>query len=132
MLNTQAISNVDFWLDQEVAKEYRDQPLAQDWARTSKVLEEAGEAVQALIGYTGQNPRKGFTHSREQFLSELADVAITAIMGIQHFLKDADATMFLVEERLNYVHRRMHEKQYSYYHKSAKPDLSFRVGRVPE
>ncbi|MDH6108134.1 8-oxo-dGTP pyrophosphatase MutT (NUDIX family) [Kitasatospora sp. MAP12-15] len=45
-----------------------------------KVQEEAGEAAQALLGVLGANPRKGHSHSMEQFQGELCDV-ITAAMG---------------------------------------------------
>lgn len=47
-----------------------------------KLAEEVGEVSQAWIGFTGQNPRKGVTHSLDDVLSELADVAITAMVGI--------------------------------------------------
>ena len=40
--------------------------------------EEFGEAVQAHIGVTGQNPRKGVHGSRDDVLKELADVIVTA------------------------------------------------------
>lgn len=43
-----------------------------------KIAEELGEAVQAHIGVTGQNPRKGVYGSREDVLKELADVILTA------------------------------------------------------
>lgn len=41
-----------------------------------------GKVAQAWIGYQGQNPRKGQTHTLDDVLSELADVAITAMVGI--------------------------------------------------
>ncbi len=47
-----------------------------------KLSEEAGEVARAWIGFTGQNPRKGFTHSHADVLNELADVAITAMVGV--------------------------------------------------
>ena len=47
-----------------------------------KLTEEAGEVAGAWIGYQGQNPRKGQTHTLDDVLSELADVAITAMVGI--------------------------------------------------
>lgn len=83
----------DIWLDEEVSQEYKDQPLAQHWARVVKTDEEHGEAVSELILWTGQNPRKqrvrGAYHA---MLTELADKALTAILAIQHFTKDAEAT----------------------------------------
>lgn len=47
-----------------------------------KVAEEAGEAAEAYIGLYGLNPRKGFTHSRDDVADELADVAITALVAM--------------------------------------------------
>ena len=43
-----------------------------------KIAEEFGEAVQAYIGITGQNPRKGTYGTRDDVQKELADVIITA------------------------------------------------------
>lgn len=54
------------------------------WGRIAKISEEAGEAVAALIGMTGQNPRKGVTHQQADVESELFDVAITALAAIVH------------------------------------------------
>ena len=49
--------------------------------RILKIAEEFGEAVQAWIGVTGQNPRKGITHTRRHVADELGDVAITALVA---------------------------------------------------
>jgi hypothetical protein len=49
-----------------------------------KLMEETGEVGQALGGYTGENPRKGVTHSREDLMGELLDVAITALGAWEH------------------------------------------------
>ena len=57
-------------------------PEAHSWRRTAKVAEEAGEAVAALIGMTGANPRKGVTHSGDEVVQELADVALSALTAI--------------------------------------------------
>lgn len=50
--------------------------------RLLKVAEEAGEAAQAFIGCTGQNPRKGFSHSRDDVALELCDVILTAMVAL--------------------------------------------------
>lgn len=83
---------VDRWLDTQVPHSYAVNMLAQDWARIAKVQEEAGEVVAAFIGATGQNPRKGITHDMNDVISELGDVAFTAILAILHFTKDPVAT----------------------------------------
>src|SRR5258707_9868559 len=51
--------------------------------RVMKVMEESGEAAQPWIGFTGQNPRKGITHTKSDVIGELADVIITATVAIQ-------------------------------------------------
>ncbi|MFE9777728.1 MazG-like family protein [Streptomyces sp. NPDC005775] len=50
--------------------------------RILKVTEEAGEAASAYIGMTGQNPRKGVTHSREEVADELCDVILAAAVAL--------------------------------------------------
>ncbi|MFD5252052.1 MazG-like family protein [Streptomyces bobili] len=51
--------------------------------RMLKLSEEVGEVAQAVIGATGQNPRKGTSHSWEDVQSELCDVAITALVALR-------------------------------------------------
>jgi NTP pyrophosphatase (non-canonical NTP hydrolase) len=52
--------------------------------RIDKLMEEVGEVGQALGGYVGENPRKGFTHEKEDVMAELLDVAITALGAWEH------------------------------------------------
>jgi hypothetical protein len=103
------IESIDLWLDRDVAGTYQDQPLAQDWARVAKVAEETGEAIDRLIALTGQNPRKGVCGTREELLGELADVALTAILAMQHFTKDAPETFRLLDADLVRIARRAEE-----------------------
>ncbi len=103
------------WMDEDLdgntALVYRSgQPLAQDWARVAKVAEEVGEAIDALIGLTGQNPRKGRYATTEDLLDELADVALTGIYAMQHFTKQRDETLDLLMARARY-HRARREDQ---------------------
>jgi NTP pyrophosphatase (non-canonical NTP hydrolase) len=51
--------------------------------RILKRSEEVGEVAQAVIGATGQNPRKGTSHSWEDVQSELCDVVITALVALR-------------------------------------------------
>ncbi|MEU2335967.1 MazG-like family protein [Streptomyces sp. NPDC006654] len=51
--------------------------------RMLKLTEEVGEVAQAVIGATGQNPRKGVTHSWEDVQGELCDVVITALVALR-------------------------------------------------
>lgn len=64
----------------------------EDAMRVMKLMEESGEAAAAYVGLTGQNPRKGKTHTMDDLLSELADVAITALCAMQHFTQDEVVT----------------------------------------
>lgn len=107
MIDLDAVAFIDQWLDDGVAGHYP--AMAQDWARVAKIAEETGEAVSELIAATGQNPRKGEPDpdARERLLVELADVALTAILAIQHFTKDTDTTGWLVENRLESLRARI-------------------------
>ena len=101
---------MDADLDENVAAVYKDQPLAQDWARVGKLAEEMGEAIADLVGFTGQNPRKGVTSSQDEMLIELADCALTALYAIQHFVKDGHAMMAVLLTRARH-HRQRREDQ---------------------
>ncbi|WP_191871163.1 MazG-like family protein [Streptomyces filipinensis] len=57
--------------------------------RLLKLSEEVGEVAEAVIGTTGQNPRKGVTHTWEDVQGELCDVAITALVALRTLTPDA-------------------------------------------
>ena len=93
MIDPGIVERVDHILDSRVSEIYRQQPLAQDWARVCKYEEEHGESIAELILATGQNPRKGTDpEARPRLLAELADRALSAVYAIQHFTKDVTAT----------------------------------------
>ena len=75
-------------------------PEAILWGRVSKVTEEAGESIAALIGATGQNPRKGYTHSMEDVVSELLDVAVTALGAVEHLTDNTGASIDLLADHV--------------------------------
>jgi hypothetical protein len=52
--------------------------------RVGKIGNEFGEALQALEGCTGENPRKGVFDTIEHLSDELLDVAITALGAWEH------------------------------------------------
>ena len=62
-------------------------------ARIIKLTEEAGEVAAAWIGMTGQNPRKGVTHTPADVADELADVVVTALVAIHTLGLDPAAVM---------------------------------------
>lgn len=53
--------------------------------RLLKLSEEVGEVMQAYIGMTGQNPRKGVTHTPGDVAAELCDVVTTALVALHGF-----------------------------------------------
>ncbi|WKX70017.1 MazG-like family protein [Streptomyces sp. XD-27] len=57
--------------------------------RLMKVSEEVGEVAQAVIGVTGQNPRKGVTHSWDDVHAELCDVIVTAMVALASLTPEA-------------------------------------------
>lgn len=72
--------------------------------RLMKVTEEAGEASAAYIGMTGQNPRKGTTHTPGDVADELCDVIIAAAVALNAFAPDPWAAL---DTKLHAVIRRL-------------------------
>ncbi|MFJ6082235.1 MazG-like family protein [Streptomyces sp. NPDC092369] len=56
--------------------------------RMLKLSEEVGEVAEAVIGATGQNPRKGLTHTWDDVQAELCDVVITALVALRTLTPD--------------------------------------------
>ncbi|MEU9316713.1 MazG-like family protein [Streptomyces sp. NPDC048295] len=81
------IDELHGWLDAETGI-----PPEQDLLlRMLKLSEEVGEVAQAVIGATGQNPRKGATHSWQDVEGELCDVIVTAMVALRTLTPDAAA-----------------------------------------
>ncbi|KQV24088.1 MULTISPECIES: MazG-like family protein [unclassified Kitasatospora] len=87
------------WLDSESQLSESDERLL----RILKVTEEAGEVAQAVLGATGQNPRKGTTHTWTDVQHELCDVVFAAMVALRTLTPDA-RTVFA--ERMAYVDQR--------------------------
>lgn len=83
-----AVAAAANWLD-----EHNGADRAELTCRLLKVTEEAGEVAAAWIGATGQNPRKGVTHTYADVASELADVAFTAMVAMTSLGFDPAAVM---------------------------------------
>lgn len=75
--------------------------------RLLKLQEEAGEVAQAVIGFTGANARKGYTHTEEDVAKELADVAITAMVALHDWVPSPDLFM---KDRLQQLLARIKEE----------------------
>ncbi|MER7486607.1 MazG-like family protein [Streptomyces sp. NPDC126497] len=73
------------WLDAKRPVDGREGLLL----RILKLSEEVGEVAEAVIGATGQNPRKGTTHTWDDVQSELCDVAVTALVALRTLTPDA-------------------------------------------
>jgi NTP pyrophosphatase (non-canonical NTP hydrolase) len=72
------VAELNHWLT-------RDSELPEQTQRILQILkisEEAGEVAEAVIGATGQNPRKGFSHSWGDVERELCDVIITSMVAL--------------------------------------------------
>ncbi|MFF9309966.1 MazG-like family protein [Streptomyces sp. NPDC014748] len=80
-----AIQGLVAWLDQENGRSQQEITL-----RLLKLTEEAGEVAQAWIGVTGQNPRKGVTHTMPQVQDELCDVIVTAAVALASIVGNPD------------------------------------------
>lgn len=72
--------------------------------RILKIQEEAGEAAQAYIGWLGANPRKGITCEVDDVHTELADVALAALVALATLHADPVATL---EQRAQFVTDRL-------------------------
>ncbi|MER6352833.1 MazG-like family protein [Streptomyces sp. NPDC001634] len=81
----ESIDRLHAWLDANRAHDGAEGLLL----RILKLSEEVGEVAQAVIGATGQNPRKGTTHSWDDVQSELCDVVITALVALRTLTPEA-------------------------------------------
>lgn len=75
--------------------------------RLIKLQEEAGEVAQAVIGFTGANARKGYTHDANGVAKELADVVVTAMVALHDWVESPELFM---EERLEVLLKRIEEE----------------------
>ncbi len=75
----ETVDRLHGWLDSHRRHPARETLLL----RMLKLSEEVGEVAQAVVGATGQNPRKGTTHTWDDVESELCDVVITALVALR-------------------------------------------------
>lgn len=107
-ITARRITALNDWIDRSPENAKRD-PEAATWGRVAKVCEEAGEAIAALIGATGQNPRKGTNGTMEDVRKELLDVALTALCAVEHLDRKvgvSGVSMAALEQHVSDVHRR--------------------------
>ncbi|MFE4513724.1 MazG-like family protein [Kitasatospora sp. NPDC056783] len=95
----ESVDHLVAWLDEQGTQSPQEERLL----RILKLSEEVGEVGAAVIGATGQNPRKGVTHTWEDVQHELCDVVFSALVALRTLTPDA-ARVFA--ERLAYVEQR--------------------------
>ncbi|MER7850826.1 MazG-like family protein [Kitasatospora sp. NPDC096077] len=95
----ESVDHLVAWLDEHSTQSPQEERLL----RLLKLSEEVGEVGAAVIGATGQNPRKGVTHTWEDVQHELCDVVFSALVALRTLTPDA-ARVFA--ERLAYVEQR--------------------------
>lgn len=92
------MNNEDLWEHVRLVTEWLDKhsDVRDDMCllRIMKVSEEVGEVTSAVIGATGQNPRKGRTHTWFDVETELYDVALAAMVAAQSLAGDSAAKSF--------------------------------------
>ena len=88
------------WLDRSSGSNNALTPETEKLLRLMKLTEEVGEVAEAVIGVTGQNPRKGVTHSWDDVNAELCDVILTAMVALTTITPNARQVF---AERLNHV-----------------------------
>lgn len=129
------IIRTDKWIDDNAPIDYQEQPLGMLWGRVGKLGEEVGEAIQALIGVTGQNPRKGVQGTFIDVQNELADVVFTALCAMQHISKNTDNRSIddILHDRLTHISHRISESASAIPDSKASPFASTRSsdGRYP-
>jgi NTP pyrophosphatase (non-canonical NTP hydrolase) len=81
------IAELNHWLTKDSELPVETQKILQ----ILKITEEAGEVAEAVIGATGQNPRKGFSHSWGDVEKELCDVIITSMVALTRLTPEAGA-----------------------------------------
>lgn len=72
-----------------------------------KLVEEAGEVAQAVVGMYAVNPRKGPTATREDVLDELCDVIVTAEVAMNTLAGSPDAAQAHLDDYLARRHARL-------------------------
>jgi hypothetical protein len=85
----QPIVELSRWVDNSPAYEGVSAE-AVNWRRITKLVEEAGEVVEAFGGTLAENPRKGRTHTLADVEHELLDVALSALGALAHLRGNAD------------------------------------------
>ena len=97
----EAAAHFSRWLDSTYSHELPTEVYL--WRRIAKVNEEGGEVIEALLGYLGENPRKGKTHTLDDVVGELLDVAFAALGAVEHITGNTGESTGLLLQKAKYV-----------------------------
>lgn len=70
------------------------------WRRVSKASMEANEALDALSGMVGENPRKGVYASKADVIRELLDTATAALGAVEHMTDHQGAALEMLDRHI--------------------------------
>jgi NTP pyrophosphatase (non-canonical NTP hydrolase) len=101
------LTDISKWIDEAPANAGKSALENLLLRTTAKLSEEVGEVGAALIGMTGQNPRKGVTHTIEDVRKELLDVALTALAAVEHLSDNNGTAVDQLDEHIFNVYNRM-------------------------
>lgn len=96
------VAKISRWVDEANA----DRGEALTWHRVAKCAEESGEALSALLGITGQNPRKGVHGSQGELIEELCDVAVAALGAVEHLTGNKGVSFDFLLAKISKVYER--------------------------
>lgn len=74
--------------------------------RVTKTGQEFGEALEAMYGSLGENPRKGVTHTQEDLIYELLDTANAALGAVEYITGNQATALALLFAHIEKVARR--------------------------
>src|SRR5689334_23119738 len=94
------LAQLSEWID--AGNAHRD-PEAITWGRLAKIAEENGEVIEAFIGATGQNPRKGVHGTMGDVVKELLDVALTALAAVEHLSGNRGDALAALTNHIDHV-----------------------------
>ena len=75
------------------------------WNRLGKLAEESGEVIDAFIGATGGNPRKGKCKDMVDVKTEILDVAAGGLFALAHVYGNSSGVDYvrMLEEHIDYL-----------------------------
>ncbi len=104
-LHDAALAAISEWIDTSPGYRGRSKETVL-WRRVTKVASEAGEAIDALAGAVGENPRKGVTGTMGDVIDELLDAAVAALGAVEHLTGNVGSARALLDEKILTVAKR--------------------------